>query len=239
MVGDLRWLPSLAQGADAVFPACAKLLRGLLSTPTTPMPPLSPLSSARDESRVPTSRARRGASMTWWGIRDGFPGLADCTLVAVGPVAGIMTFVRAVDPVLNPFERAGLLYLGYAVLFLVFGSVGALGFVLFQRNQRKLRSEFIVPRMVFLFAAPVLFLVSQTLLMALFFPGIVRGNISLDMASVLIDVGLGALLWLLYVGVVFAALRWPGRTGMVAVWSWAGLIGLGVVAKLMSLMFNG
>jgi hypothetical protein len=176
--------------------------------------------------------------MTLWRIEDGIPSVADGLLVAGGMISGIGLFVYLADPVLNYFELRGMLYLGFAVLFLIFGSLGALGFLVFFRNQNKMRDEIRIPRLVFALSTPPLFLLFHALLIAWLFPAIIRKEIMLDDAYQVVGLSLIVVFAVMYAIVVRAALRWPARTTAIALWFNVGLGAAGVTAKVLSLFFK-
>jgi len=176
--------------------------------------------------------------MTLWRIKDGIPSVADGLLVAGGMMSCIGLFIRSADPVLNYFEPRGLLYLGFVILFVIFGSLGGLGFLVFWRNQKKIREEIRVPRIVFAFCTPPLFLLFHTLLMAWLFPAIVRHELTLDEAYRWVGINLIVVFAVMYAAVVRAAIRWPARTTVIALWFNVGLGAVGVTAKALSLFLR-
>jgi hypothetical protein len=140
--------------------------------------------------------------MHLWKIQNGIPSLADNFLVAGGTSVGIGGFVLTLDRALEFFEARGFNYLGYAVVFLAFGTLGGLGLWLFRRNEKRLRAEVIIPRRVFGFGiAAVLILVTTSLVAQVFrLPLMSTGSIVVGIYT------------FLYTFVVKAALRWPART---------------------------
>ena len=176
--------------------------------------------------------------MTLWRIKDGIPSLADGLLVTGGMMGGIFLLTAVFDPFLNYFEPRGFLYLGYAILFVVFGSLGGLGFFVFLRNQQKLREEVRVPRGVFAFAVPPLFLLFQEIAISWLFPSILEKKIELEDAYHLVGVTLFFGFAVLYAAVVRAALRWPGRTTVIALWFSVGMTALGATAKVLNLLLH-
>jgi hypothetical protein len=176
--------------------------------------------------------------MNLWRIKDGMPSVADGLLVAGGMMGDFFLLTAVFDPFLNYFEPRGLLYLGYAILFIAFGALGGFGFLVFWRNQKKLRVEIRVPRLVFAFAVPPLFLLFHSIAISWLFPFILPGKISLEDAYRLVGVTLVIGFALLYTTVVRAALRWPTRTTMIALWFNVGMGALGVTAKFLKLILQ-
>ena len=175
--------------------------------------------------------------MTIWRIKNGLPSVADGLLVAGGMIGGINLLSEVFDPVLNYFEPRGLLYVGYAILFVAFGALGGLGIMVFLRNQNKLRDEIRVPRLVFAFAIPPLFLLFNSIAISLIFPYIIRENISIEKANYVISLALIVGFALVYAVIVRAALRWPTRTTWIALWCNVGMAAIGVTAKIIKIIF--
>ena len=172
--------------------------------------------------------------MTFWRIRDGIPSFADALLVAGGPVFGIGCFVAIADPFLDYFEPKGLLYLGFGLLFVIGLIVGGGGFAIFWRNQQKIRPEIRIPRLVFAFASVPLIFIFHQLLLPVFWKPLVN---DLDQAWRNLGFSLIVIFAWLYVAVVKAALRYPERTTIIALWFNIGLCAIGLVAKV-SLLFT-
>jgi hypothetical protein len=173
--------------------------------------------------------------MKLWHIVDGVPSVADGVLVSAAPVFCLGVFVRVLDPVLNYFEPRGLVYLGYALVFLAFGCLGGIGFAAFMANQKKMREEVRVPRVVFAFSAVPVVLVLHTAIVAWLVPTIVRRDLSLDSISNQVGLVLIAVFGVLYALVVKAALRFPTRTTAIAIWFNLALSALEVAAKAAAL----
>jgi hypothetical protein len=177
--------------------------------------------------------------MTLWRIKNGIPSYADALLVAGGMILGIGTFIPLFDRILDYFEPRGLLALGYAVLLLIGGSVGGLGFWVFWRNQKKMREEIRIPRLVFAFAAPPLILLFHTVFLPFVWSPWEEGRLdTLDHAWRNLGLSLIAVFALLYVLLVKAALRYPERTTIIALWFNMGLGAIGVLAKAASLFLK-
>jgi hypothetical protein len=176
--------------------------------------------------------------MTLWRINDGMPSVADGLLVAGGMMGGIFLLTAVSDPVLNYFEPRGLLYLGEALLFVVFGALGGLGFLVFWRNQKKLREEIRVPRLVFAFSTPPLFLIFQSLAIAWLTPAIIHGTINFKDAYNAVGLVLIVVFALIYSAVIHAAIWWPTRTTLIALWFNIGMGVLGVTAKFLNLFVH-
>ncbi len=176
--------------------------------------------------------------MNLWRIENGLPSLADGLLVAGGLVGGIFLLTTVLDPVLNYFEPRGLLYLGYAFLFSVFSVLGGIGFLVFWQNQNKIREEIRVPRIVFAFATPPLILLFQSVVIAWLWPDIIHKKITFEDAARTAGALLIIIFAILYAGVVRAAIRWPARTTIIALWFNVGMGMLGAVAKFVKLFIH-
>ena len=167
--------------------------------------------------------------MTLWRIRDGIPSFADALLVAGGTVFGIGCFIAIADPFLDYFEPKGQLYLGYGLLFLIGLVSGGSGMAIFWRNQQKIRPEIRIPRMVFTFASAPLIVIFHQLLLPAFWEPLVN-----DLDQVWRNLGISLIVvfaWF-YVAVVRAALRYPERTTIIALWFNVGLGAVGLIAKI-------
>ncbi|MBX3750899.1 MAG: hypothetical protein KF897_12490 [Opitutaceae bacterium] len=175
--------------------------------------------------------------MTLWRIKDGIPSIADALLVAGGMICGIGIFVPLSDRILDYFEPRGLLVLGYAVLLVIGMGVGGLGFWAFIRNQKKIREEIRIPRLVFAFAAPPLILLFHSILLPVFWrPWENHSTEALDQAWRNLGVSLILVFAWLYVFMVKAAIRYPARTTIIALWFNVGLGAVGVAAKIAALL---
>ena len=110
---------------------------------------------------------------------------------------------------------------------------GGLGFLVFWRNQMKLREEIRGPRLIFAFSAPPLILLFHSLAIAWLWPEIIQKKISLEEADRTASILLIIVFAVLYAGVVRAAVRWPARTTFISLWFYAVLGAVGVTAKFL------
>jgi len=173
--------------------------------------------------------------MTLWRIRDGIPSFADALLVAGGPVFGIGCFIAIADPLLEYFDLRGQLYLGYGLLLIIGLIMGGSGFAAFWHIHKKIRPEIRVPRLVFAFASVPLILIFHQLLLPVLWKPLIN-----DLHQAWRNLGICLIVvfaWL-YVGVVKAALRFPERTTIIALWFNLGLGAVGLIAKIMLLLMK-
>ncbi len=148
-------------------------------------------------------------------------------------ICGLGIVIPQLDRILDYFEPRGLLALGYAILFVSSLIVGGLGFWVFTRNQKKIREEIRIPRLVFAFAAPPLILLFHSIFLPVFWrPWENHDAEALDQAWRNLGISLILVFAWLYVLVVKAALRYPARTTIIALWFNVGLGAVGVVAKI-------
>jgi hypothetical protein len=163
--------------------------------------------------------------MHLWKIQNGIPSLADNLLVAGGLSLGVGAFVLSLDHALEFFEARGFNYLGYFAVFSIFGALGGVGLWIFARNEKRLRSEVIIPRRVFGFGtAAVLTMITTILISDLFDSDM--------MATGLAVVGFFTLAYSL---IIQASLRWPSSVATFSLWLSVALGALGLLAKAFKL----
>jgi MFS family permease len=179
-----------------------------------------------------------GRSISLWHVKDGIPSVADVLLVA-GGMWGVIFLLQAVfDPVADYFDARGLLYVGYSLLFIVFGALGGLGLLAFLLVDRKLRPEIRVPRFVFAFTVVPLFPLLQPVLESWLFRYHPGTSHSVHDAGQIVSAILILAFALLYALLVSVALRWPQRTTTVAFWFCAGMGVIGTAAMILSLFLH-
>jgi hypothetical protein len=162
--------------------------------------------------------------MTLWRIKDGIPSLADALLVTGGVSTVIGIVVPSIDPMLNYFEPMGLVYLGWAGLFLLGAIVGVTGMIGFYRNEKIIRNEIRFSRWVFGYLSPVLIMV-LTFSFGLLQPGMLMELIIIEATFILS-------LSVLYLVVANTAVGHPAAVNKTAAWIWMAWLALVLLAKL-------